>query len=258
MPGYSVFAQYYDRLTANAAYSRRAEYFLELLERLGHAPGLTLDLACGTGSFTLELFQRGVDVYGVDASVEMLSEARAKCAAAGAEILFLRQNMADLDLYGTVSTIVCTLDSINHLQGAAQVRRAFEKAAFFLDPGGYFIFDINTLYKHQFILGNNAFVYDLEELFCVWQNRFTPAAGKVDIRLDFFQRDGRLYHRSGEHFSEYAYPLDKIQLWLKEAGFVHIDVFDELSFDPPAETSQRVVVAAKKGEWQGRWTGLSE
>lgn len=258
MPGYSVFAQYYDRLTANAAYSRRAEYFLELLERLGHAPGLTLDLACGTGSFTLELFQRGVDVYGVDASVEMLSEARAKCAAAGAEILFLRQNMADLDLYGTVSTIVCTLDSINHLQGAAQVRRAFEKAAFFLDPGGYFIFDINTLYKHQFILGNNAFVYDLEELFCVWQNRFTPAAGKVDICLDFFQRDGRLYHRSGEHFSEYAYPLDKIQLWLKEAGFVHIDVFDELSFDPPAETSQRVVVAAKKGERQGRWTGLSE
>ena len=62
MAGYSVFAQYYDRLTANAGYSRRAEYFLALLERLGHAPGLTLDLACGTGSLTLELFQRGVDV----------------------------------------------------------------------------------------------------------------------------------------------------------------------------------------------------
>lgn len=88
MAGYSVFAQYYDRLTANVGYSRRAEYFLALLERLGHAPGLTLDLACGTGSLTLELFQRGVDVYGVDASVEMLSEARAKCATAGTDILF--------------------------------------------------------------------------------------------------------------------------------------------------------------------------
>lgn len=258
MAGYSVFAQYYDRLTANAEYSRRADYFLALLDRLHHEPGLTLDLACGTGSLTLELFRRGVDVYGIDASVEMLSEARAKCAEAGADLLFLRQNMRELDLYGTVSTVVCSLDSVNHLQGAAQLRKAFEKVAFFLDPGGYFIFDCNTIYKHQHILGNNTFVYDLEDLFCVWQNRYTSAAGKVDVHLDFFQRDGRLYHRSSEHFSEFAYPVESISAWLKEAGFIQVDVFDEFSFEPPKADSQRVVVAAKKGEWQGKWTGSFE
>ena len=73
MGNYAVFAQYYDALTANVGYGQRAEYFLALLERLGHTPGLTLDLACGTGSLTLELFRRGLDVYGVDSSVEMLS-----------------------------------------------------------------------------------------------------------------------------------------------------------------------------------------
>ena len=82
---------------------------------MGHQPGLTLDLACGTGSLTLELYRRGVDIYGVDGSVEMLSEARMKCAEAGADILFLCQKMQSLDLYGTVKTAVCTLDSLNHL-----------------------------------------------------------------------------------------------------------------------------------------------
>ncbi|MDE6839044.1 MAG: class I SAM-dependent methyltransferase, partial [Acutalibacter sp.] len=102
MAGYSIFAQFYDRLTANVNYSRQADYLMELMGRLGHTPGLTLDLACGTGSLTLELFRRGLDVYGVDASVEMLSLAREKCADAEADILFLRQNMQELDLYGTV------------------------------------------------------------------------------------------------------------------------------------------------------------
>lgn len=251
MAGYSVFAQFYDALTHNAQYPRRADYFLDLMKRLGHEPGLTLDLACGTGSLTLELHRRGVDVYGVDASVEMLSEAREKCMEAGADILFLRQRMEELDLYGTVHTIVCSLDSINHLQGPSQVRKAFSKAACFLDPGGYFLFDLNTLYKHRHVLGNNTFVYDTESVYCVWQNRLSPETGKVDINLDFFQRDGRLYRRSAEHFAEYAYPVEQVAAWLRDAGFVQIDIFDEFRFEPPKEDSQRLVVAAKKGDWQG-------
>ena len=125
MAGYSVFSQYYDALMSGVDYPGRAEYLLTLLEQLGHKPGLALDLACGTGSLALGLYRRGIDVYGVDASAEMLSQAREKCMDAGADILFLRQKMQDLDLYGTVNTVFCTLDSVNHLQGADEVRRAF-------------------------------------------------------------------------------------------------------------------------------------
>ena len=188
MAGYSVFAQYYDELTANVGYPKRADYLLELLARFGHQPGLTLDLACGTGSLTLELFRRGVDVYGVDASVEMLSEAREKCAEAGADILFLCQRMQDLDLYGTVNTVVCSLDSVNHLPGAEELEKAFQRVSFFLEPGGWFLFDANTPYKHEQVLGNHTFVYDMEHVYCVWQNRFHPGQGRVDISLDFFRR----------------------------------------------------------------------
>jgi len=164
---YSVFAQYYDELTSNVEYPKRAEYLLELMERLGHAPGLTLDLACGTGSLTLELYKRGVDIYGIDGSVEMLSEARTKCAEAGADILFLCQNMLSIDLYGTVDTALCTLDSLNHLKNGEELQRVFEKVSFFMNPGGYFLFDMNTLYKHQVVLGNETYVYDMDHVYCV-------------------------------------------------------------------------------------------
>lgn len=246
MAGYSAFSQYYDELMTGVDYPRRAEYLLELLAHLGHSPGLTLDLACGTGSLTLELHRRGVDVYGVDASAEMLSQALEKCAEAGADILFLRQKMQELDLYGTVNTVFCTLDSVNHLQGKEEVRKTFGRVSLFLEPGGYFVFDMNTLFKHEKVLGNHTFVYDTGAVYCVWQNRYLSGSGRVDISLDFFEREGKIYRRSAERFSEFAYPAGQVADWLKEAGFGQIHMYHELSMEPPREDSQRLVVAAKK------------
>ncbi len=248
MKSYSVFAQFYDELTANVEYSKRAEYLLELMKRLGHDPGLTLDLACGTGSLTLELYRKGVDIYGIDGSVEMLSEARMKCAEADADILFLCQKMQSIDLYGTVDTVLCTLDSLNHLKNGEELQKVFSKVSFFMNPGGYFLFDMNTLYKHQKVLGNETYVYDTENVYCVWQNR-CHKDGKVDIQLDFFQPEGEVYVRSTECFSEQAYPVDEILERLAKAGFCDVQVFDELTFEPPKMDSQRLVFAAKK---QGR------
>ncbi len=245
MAAYSVFARYYDILTGNVEYPRRAEYLLSLLKRLDHLPGLALDLACGTGSLTLELFRRGVDIYGVDASVEMLSEAREKCAEAGADILFLCQKMQSLDLYGTVDTVFCTLDSLNHLRGREELEAAFARVSLFLNPGGYFLFDMNTPYKHEKVLGNHTFVYDMEDVFCVWQNRCSPS-GQVDIHLDFFGREGRMYRRESEHFAECAYPAEEVREMLDSAGLQLTALYDELTFDPPKPDSQRLVYAARK------------
>ena len=248
MKSYSVFAQYYDELTANVEYAKRADYLLELMKHLGHTPGLCLDLACGTGSLTLELYRRGLDIYGIDGSVEMLSEARMKCAEAGADILFLCQKMQSIDLYGTVDTVFCTLDSLNHLKNGEELEKVFSKVSFFMDPGGYFLFDMNTLYKHREVLGNETFVYETEDVYCVWQNR-CHKDGKVDIQLDFFQPENGMYARSTERFSEQAYPVEEVLERLGRAGFGEVRVFDEMTFDPPRNESQRLIFAAKK---QGR------
>lgn len=180
--------------------------------------------------------------------MEMLSEARMKCAEADADILFLCQKMQSIDLYGTVDTVLCTLDSLNHLKNGEELQKVFSKVSFFMNPGGYFLFDMNTLYKHQKVLGNETYVYDTENVYCVWQNR-CHKDGKVDIQLDFFQPEGEVYVRSTECFSEQAYPVDEILERLAKAGFCDVQVFDELTFEPPKMDSQRLVFAAKK---QGR------
>ena len=170
MGGYADFAAFYDRLTDDVGYPQRADYIAELLMEHGMKKGIVLDLACGTGSLTLELSKRGYEMIGVDASPDMLCAAQEKCAKAGAEVLFLCQPMEALDLYGTVNAAVCTLDSLNHITDPDTLREVLRRVSLFLEPGGLFVFDVNTPYKHREVLGNHTFVYDLEGLYCVWQN----------------------------------------------------------------------------------------
>ena len=158
---YSYFACVYDLLTENVEYSRRADYICSLLSENGINGGLLLDVACGTGSLCVELSKRGFDVTGIDISGEMLCEAQNKMYESGENILFLRQDMRSLDLYGTVDCAVCTLDSLNHLTSEEDLLRAFKSISLFLEDGGIFIFDMNTPYKHREILADNSFVYEL-------------------------------------------------------------------------------------------------
>lgn len=244
---YAVFAQYYDRLMHTVNYQERAGYLCTVLEKHKHDAGLVLDLACGTGSLTVELAKRGMDIYGVDASVEMLAEAQRKAAEAELSILFLRQKMQSLDLYGTVDTVFCAMDSINHLTLEKDWRAAFDRVSLFLNPGGYFIFDCNTVYKHQEILANNTFVYDTGEVFCVWQNALEKRTDRVAISLDFFtKRADGAYSRSSEHFYERAYPAEMICAFLQDAGLTVEGIYADLTFQAPAKESERLLFVTKK------------
>ena len=245
MSAYAAFSQYYDALTQNVGYQARADLLCRLLEKWHHPAGITLDLACGPGSLTCELKKRGLDVYGIDASPDMLAKAQEKAAEEGLSILFLCQKMQQIDLYGTINTCFCTLDSLNHLPNADAVQRTFNRVALFMEQDGLFIFDVNTLYKHEMVLGHNVFIYDTGEVFCAWQNRYEPATGRVHIDLDFFEKIGHVYQRSSEHFTERAYPLETISAMLEKAGFAVLEVLDENGTDPAGETTQRALFVAR-------------
>lgn len=245
MESYNDFAEFYDSLTLNAEYKERAEYILKLFKKLNHNMGLTLDLACGTGNLTIELAKAGVDIYGIDGSEEMLSQAMNKSAKQGLNILFLCQKMQEIDLYGTIDTCVCTLDSINHMTEISDVQKTFDKVSLFMNKDGYFLFDVNTIYKHKEILGNNTFVYDTEDVYCVWQNSLKEN-NLVEIDLDFFIPDDEVYFRASEHFAERAYSDEEITLMLNKAGFKKVALYGEMTFDSPKDTEQRVIYVAKK------------
>ncbi len=246
MSGYGVFSQFYDSLTENIDYNKRAGYISTLLIRYGVKKGADiLDIGCGTGRMTVELAKLGYSMIGTDPSPDMLSEARSSAYENNSDILFLCQSAQELDLYGTVDAAVSTLDVINHLDGRKSVQKAFDNAGLFMNPGGIFIFDVNTVYKHRAVLANNTFVYETDDVYCVWQNSLNNDSS-VNITLDFFElcNDDK-YIRSSEEFREYAYSVEELAEMLKKAEFEIIDIFDDMSFEKLKNDSQRAVIAAR-------------
>lgn len=242
--GYSAFAEFYDSLTENIDYNEIAEYYNRLNEKFGGIKGILLDLACGTGSLSVIFSKMGYDVIGTDISEEMLSIAVAK-EHEGIE--YLCQNMTELDMFGTIDGTVCSLDSINHLDGLDEVRRTFERVSLFSNKGALFMFDVNTIYKHERVLGNNTFVYDMDKVYCVWQNEYA-GEGRTEIYLDFFSEDSGsgLYERYSDDFAETAYPAETIEQLLKETGFEVCACYEYLTEDEPCDETEKLTFVARK------------
>ncbi len=246
MSGYGDFSCVYDILTEDVDYKGRGEYLYGLFKRFDRAPTLLLDLACGTGSFSIEFAKRGIEVIGVDASESMLSVAREKSEREGADVLYLCQNAAELELYGTVDGAICCLDSINHIIDKEELQSAFCKVSLFLEPQRLFIFDVNTLYKHKNVLGNETFVLEDGGVFCSWRNNFLEDENITEINLDFFvERDG-MYQRYSEDFCERAYLEEELREMLINAGLKIEAVFDDMSCDNATDTSERVIYVTRK------------
>lgn len=246
---YEVFADFYDALTDNVDYAVLSKTICSLLARYGLNRGLLLDLGCGTGTLSVLLSKAGYEVVGADISPDMLAVAQEKAFAAGQDILFLCKDMTRLDLYGTLDAAVCTLDALNHLPSRAAVEETLRRVSLFLNPGGVFIFDANTLYKHREVLGNNTFVYDTDAVYCVWQNELQTDEKTVEISLDFFipaSDDAPIYERESEQFTECAYSGAEWEEMLKNAGFSVLGVFDGYTENPLTDASERAVYAVRK------------
>lgn len=248
MASYGDFAYFYDGLTDNVDYEKRCDYIRDLLAENGIGEGILLDLACGTGTVSLILSLMGYDVIGVDASEDMLSVAQEKKMEMGEDVIFLCQKMQELDLFGTINACVSTLDSINHVTDADTVKEIFRRVSLFMEDKGIFIFDVNTPYKHKNILANNTFVYDTDEVYCVWQNS-TDESLLTTISLDIFEKDeddDETYYRYSEEFSERAYDLEDIRKWLEECKFEVVAMYGEMTRESIREDTQRAVFVAKK------------
>ncbi len=242
---YSEFAYSYDILMQNVDYQKRTDYLYSLFEKFDRAPTLMLDLACGTGEFSNRFANKGVSVIGVDISYDMLSVAREKSAEQQNDILYLCQDAAELDLYGTVDGAICCLDSLNHITDYGDFCNAIARVSLFLEKDRLFIFDLNTEYKHSCVLGNNTFVIDTNDVYCVWQNEY-QGNNTVEINLDFFTREDNVYLRTGESFCERAYTCKEVENALNKAGLKTEAIYEEMSQNEPCDTTQRVVYVTRK------------
>ena len=247
MDAYHALAGSYDRLTNDVDYEATVAFYNEILRREGLRPRTAVDLACGTGSVTAILARQGLDVMGVDLSEEMLTVAMEKVMDMEKPPRFVCQPLQELKLARGVDLAVCALDSLDYITAPRDCKEAIRRVYKALNPGGIFIFDVNTPEKLRAMDGQ-VFLDEDDDVYCIWRGEFDEKTNICSYGMDLFQRRGKIWERSFEEHREYAYSREQLTEYLKAAGFTHIEVYADREFTAPREGEQRIYFKARKGK----------
>ncbi|MDR2044522.1 MAG: class I SAM-dependent methyltransferase [Clostridium sp.] len=273
---YGDFAEVYDTLMDTAPYEAWCGRVVEFIEKYGisrpkrrqaRADGeavlglgqlneeaalaserdLVVDLGCGTGTLTQLLAEKGYDMIGVDNSPEMLGKAMEKKARSGADILYLEQDMRELELYGNVGTVVSVCDSLNYLLEEEELLRVFRLVNNYLYPGGIFVFDFNTEYKYETVIGDATIAENREECGFIWENTYDAETGRNEYDLTVFVReaDGRFRRFTETHFQR-GYTAERMKSFVEAAGMRVVELMDADTHDRVRPESERVYLVAKE------------
>ena len=247
MEAYTSFAQVYDTFMDNIPYEEWGEYLTGLLEEYGVKNGLVLELGCGTGSMTEILAAKGYDMIGADNSGEMLEIAMEKRDESGHDILYLLQDMREFELYGTVSAVVSICDSVNYITEEEELEEVFRLVNNYLDPKGIFIFDFNTKYKYQKVLGDRTIAEKRDECSFIWDNYYYEDEEMNEYELTLFiQEKGNLYRKFEEVHLQRAYTLEQMIRLVKKSGLEFVTAYDAFTREQPTDTSERIYMVARE------------
>lgn len=248
MEAYTSFAAVYDTFMDNIPYEEWEKYLKSLLYEYGVREGLVLELGCGTGNMTEILAQSGYDMIGVDNAEEMLEIAIEKRMKSGLDILYLQQDMREFELYGTVKAIVSVCDSVNYILEEEELEEVFRLVNNYLDPGGVFIFDFNTVYKYREILGDQTIAENREECSFIWDNYYYEEERIDEYELSLFIREGdsELYRKYQETHFQKAYDLETMKRLITQSGLEYITAYDAFTKEAPTRVSERIYVIARE------------
>lgn len=283
MEAYTDFAEVYDTFMGDVPYEEWADFLASLIEAYGvsrpvREPGevqeleeapefeetqeelevteedalisernLVLDLGCGTGTLTELLYEKGYDMIGVDSSEEMLQIAMDKKFETQSDILYLCQDMRELDLYSTVGTVVSVCDSLNYLLMDEDVLETFRLVNNYLFPGGIFIFDFNTIYKYEEVIGDTTIAENREDCSFIWENFYSCEDHINEYDVTVFERqEDDLYRKFTETHYQRGYSLNEMKAFLEKAGLTFVTAMDEKTHEAPTETSERIYVIARE------------
>lgn len=246
MEAYTNFAEVYDTFMDNVPYEQWAAYIKETLKEDGIADGLVLELGCGTGSMTERLAEAGYDMIGVDNSADMLEIALDKREKSGQDILYLLQDMRELELFGNIRAIVSVCDSMNYILEPEDLKIVFELVKEYLAEDGVFIFDLNTVHKYRDLMGECTISENREESSFIWENYFyeDEMVNEYDLTL-FIREESDLYRKYEELHYQKAYELEQVKELLLQAGMEFVAAYDAFTHDPVTAESERMYIIAR-------------
>lgn len=249
---YSDFANVYDELMDNVPYDDWFEYLHKLLTEYNINSGIIADLGCGTGAITERLAKAGYDMIGVDYSVSMLNIANDKKIENGLDILYLNQDMRELELFGTASAIVSICDSINYILEDEDLVEVFKRVNNYLDPNGLFIFDFNTRHYYKDIVNSSTIAEDREDISFIWDNYYDEDNDINELSLSLFIKasdDEPLYRKHEELHLQRGYTLYEIKELLNEAGLTLVAAYNAFTKEEATENNERIyIIASENGK----------
>ncbi|MBR3823778.1 MAG: class I SAM-dependent methyltransferase [Lachnospiraceae bacterium] len=260
MEAYQDFAYVYDTFMDATPYEEWCERICRLITKYGVSKperdaedvldsekNLVVDLGCGTGTLTSALYQKGYDMIGVDNSESMLGIAMEKRVESGEEILYLLQDMRELELYSTVGTVVSVCDCVNYVLEEEELLEVFSLVNNYLYPGGIFIFDFNTDYKYREMIGDTTIAENRDDCSFIWENYYDEESciNQYDVTV-FVQEEEDLFRRFTETHFQRGYTCQQISMLLEKAGLITVELMDADTEQPVCDTTQRVLVVARE------------
>ncbi len=260
MEAYQGFAEVYDEFMDNVPYSQWAERLDGLIRKYGISKperdveglldsekNLVLDLGCGTGTLAELMYKKGYDVMGIDASESMLNIAMGKKDESGSDILYLQQDMRELELYSTVGTVFCVCDSLNYILEEEELLTVFRLINNYLFPGGLLIFDVNTDYKYRELIGDATIAENREECSFIWENVYDVEEEMNECDLTVFVREeGECFRRFTETHFQRGYTAEQMKKLVEQAGMTVLEIMDADTGETVTEESGRIYVVARE------------
>ncbi|MBD5520344.1 MAG: methyltransferase domain-containing protein [Lachnospiraceae bacterium] len=261
MEAYSDFARVYDIFMDETPYAEWCDLIIDLLKKYGTHETISdenlkqekntiLDLGCGTGTLTQLLARKGYDMIGIDNSQEVLQIAIEKKEKSDLDILYLLQDMREFELYGTVGAVISVCDSLNYLLNEEDILTTFRLVNNYLYPGGLFIFDFNTVYKYEVVIGDATIAENREDCSFIWENYYheNEEINEYDLTL-FVKNDNEgtnSFSRFEETHYQRGYRIEQIKALIETAGLEFITAFDSDTHDTVNPESERIYVVARE------------
>ena len=266
MEAYSDFAKVYDTFMDETPYAEWCDLIVTLLGKYGHGidenpedeklrqeKNTILDLGCGTGTLTELLAKKGYDMIGIDNSQEMLQIAMEKKEKSGSDILYLLQDMREFELYGTVGAVISVCDSINYILNKEDILTVFSLVNNYLYPGGLFIFDFNTVYKYEVVIGDATIAENREDCSFIWENYYHSEEEINEYDLTLFVKndnsdsvESNIFYRFEETHYQRGYRLEQMKSLIEQAGMKFVEAFDADTHEAPTPESGRIYIVARE------------
>lgn len=254
---FNALAPYYDELMEIVPYDAWAEY-IETLFRVAEArPKRILDCCCGTGNVSFELAERGYEVTGVDLSAPMIAVARAKNRRLNSNLRFFEADLSDFELEDTFEAATCLYDSLNYILEPSKLQSAFERVAHHVEPGGLFVFDMNSELALTQDLFTQSSRHPRKALHYDWHARYDPTTRITSVEMLFTRHTSspnaaenrsQRVEQFRETHRERAYSLAEIETMLAQAQWDLLKIYDAYTLNPPHDGSERWFFLARRTE----------